>query len=70
MLSLLRNGSNVQKLGYTDPVGLYYKKPEFSLDNGLVHVTTNAQILDMLKFLHKNRLAILYLDHGGGHSLV
>lgn len=49
-----------QKLGYANSVAFYYIKPEFSLDNGLVSFKSDAPLLDMLKFLHKDKLTKVY----------
>ncbi|XP_058194350.1 uncharacterized protein LOC131311050 isoform X1 [Rhododendron vialii] len=56
----------VQQLGYAPNVLFYCKKPNCSLDNGLVPIRCDKDAYGMLNFLHKNRTIVLYLKHVGG----
>lgn len=64
-ISMLEIYSVVGNLGYSGHVTFYYKKPGFSLDKGLVPFNTDEEVRGMLDFLHKNRVAKVYLDHEG-----
>ncbi|XP_058215649.1 uncharacterized protein LOC131326787 [Rhododendron vialii] len=65
-LSMLELDGLVQQLGYAPNVLFYNKKPNCSLDNGLVPIRCDKDAYGMLDFLHKDRTIVLYLEHVGG----
>ncbi|KAF7112650.1 hypothetical protein RHSIM_RhsimUnG0208000 [Rhododendron simsii] len=69
-ISMLEMEAMAQDLGYSGHVAFYYKKPGFSLDEGLVPFSTDKEVVKMLDFLHKDRVAKVYLDHEGGETLL
>ncbi|XP_058216534.1 uncharacterized protein LOC131327411 [Rhododendron vialii] len=69
-ISMLEMEAIAQDLGYSGHVAFYYKKRGFSLDKGLVPFSTDKEAIKMLDFLHKDRVAKVYLDHKGGETLL
>lgn len=65
-LSMLELDGLVQQLGYAPNVLFYCKKPNCSLDKGLVPIRCDKDAYGMLDSLHKDRTIVLYLEHVGG----
>lgn len=65
-LSMLELDGLVEQLGYAPNVLLYCKKPNCSLDNGLVPIRCDKDAYGMLDLLHKDRTIVLYFEHVRG----
>ena len=53
-----------QSLGCEGKLFYHYKLPMKSLDTGLRALTSDSDISEMLKFVHKHRVIYVYVEHG------
>nr|GEY86759.1 transposase, mutator type [Tanacetum cinerariifolium] len=64
VFSVVKVNNMMKELGYEKPsFDYYYKEPKNDLDNGLKKLSSNQDVLIMLKYIEKYKVIDLYVDH-------
>nr|GEX14958.1 transposase, MuDR [Tanacetum cinerariifolium] len=64
VFSVVKVNTVMKKLGYEKPsFDDYYKEPKTDLDNGLKKLSSDQDVLQMLKYVKKYKVIDLYVDH-------
>ncbi|BFG24105.1 hypothetical protein CerSpe_103790 [Prunus speciosa] len=62
-MSMIEIDGMVKELGYEGIINYWYNIPGGHFDGGLVKLSEDADILDMLTFVPDNRLINIFLEH-------
>ncbi|GJT46593.1 hypothetical protein Tco_0955308 [Tanacetum coccineum] len=64
VFSVVEVNNMMKELGYEKPsFDYYYKEPKNDLDNGLKKLSSDQDVLQMLKYVEKYKVIDLYVDH-------
>ncbi|GKD68111.1 mutator type transposase, partial [Tanacetum coccineum] len=64
VFSIVEVNNMMKELGYEKPsFDYYYKEPKNDLDNGLKKLSSDYDVLQMLKYVEKYKVIDLYVDH-------
>ncbi|GJV88076.1 mutator type transposase [Tanacetum coccineum] len=64
VFSVVEVNTMMKEIGYEKPsFDYYYKEPKNDLDNGLKKLSSDQDVLQMLKYVEKYKVIDLYVDH-------